>query len=356
MPPARSGSGWRDCPVVVRLPGRSEEGADDNRSVATSLGVRQGSGRENRLRGGLSQASVTLGDVDGRPKASLLVTDLDNTLYDWFEIWFGSFEPMLREIVRISGIPEHQLLQEIRSVHQLRGTSEYSALLQELPSLGGLHPGRMPPDVYASAIEAFREGRKRTMRLYPGVLDTLTTVRQTGVRVVAYTESLAFYTSLRLRWFELDGVIDTVYSPADHEFPVGLTAEDIRKRPNGRYKLQVTDARHTPPGLLKPEPDVLATIVKESAVDPSHVVYVGDSLMKDVAMAQAVGVLDVWAKYGVAQDREGYDLLRSVSHWTQADVERELAIAKQPHVTPSFALDAGFAELLDLFDFVGPDV
>lgn len=305
---------------------------------------------------GASQAPVTLGGVEARPKASLLVTDLDNTLYDWFEIWYGSFKPMLREIVRISGVPESQILQEIRSVHQLRGTSEYSALVQEIPTLRALHPGEHLPDVYASAINAFRDGRKRTMHLYPGVRDTLMTIRQKGVSVVAYTESLAFYTSLRLRWLELDGVVDILYSPMDHEFPAGITAEDIRKRPNDQYKLQVTDARHTPPGLLKPEPDVLATIVKESTGDASQVVYVGDSLMKDVAMAQAVGVMDVWAKYGVAQDREGYDLLRSVSHWTQADVDREVAIAKQPHVTPSFTLQTGFADLLNLFDFVSPDV
>lgn len=289
------------------------------------------------------------------PKVSLLVTDLDNTLYDWFDIWYGSFEPMVREIVRISGLPEQQVLDEIRVVHQRRGTSEYSALLQEIPSIAELHPGEDLRDVYAEAIRAFREGRKKTMRLYAGVMETLTTVKRAGVRIVAYTESLAFYTSLRLRWFELDGVIDVLYSPEDHDFPRGMSKDDLRTQPSEHYRLQHTEPRHTPKGHLKPEVQVLDTIVTESRCDRSEVVYVGDSRMKDVAMAQAVGVLDVWAKYGDSHGRPGYELLQAVSHWTQEDVDREKEIATKPHVAPSYTLPTGFSELLDLFEFVAPN-
>ncbi len=338
--------------VLLKLFGiDSEETAEVLRRGRHSLG-----GWCQQLRPARRARPLRCCGVEARPAASLLVTDLDNTLYDWFGIWHGSFEPMLREIVRISGVPRKQLESEIRVVHQRRGTSEYSALLQELPSLLDRHPAEELPKVYASAIEAFRRGRKRTMRLYPGVRDTLTAVRAAGVRVVAYTESLAFYTSLRLRWFELDGVVDILFSPADHDFPAGVSVQDIRKLPNEQYVLKLTEHRHTPPGLLKPEPAVLATIVEEMSSDKSGVVYVGDSLMKDVAMAQAVGVMDVWAQYGVAQSREGYDLLRRVSHWPQEDVEQERTIADQPHVAPTFTLTSGFGQLLELFHFAGPHV
>jgi hypothetical protein len=50
---------------------------------------------------------------------------------------------------------------------------------------------------------------------------------------------------------------------------------------------------------------------------------VGDSPTKDVAMAQDVGISDVYARYGRAQHTEAYDLLREVTHWSDADVERE---------------------------------
>jgi len=290
-----------------------------------------------------------------RPNASLLVTDLDNTLFDWFAIWYGSFDPMLQEILRISGVPKEKLLEEIRVVHQRRGTSEYSGLLLELPSLTKLHPGEDLGEVYASAIAAFREGRKNTMRLYPRVMDTLTAVKKAGIQIIGYTESRAFYSALRLRWFELDGVIDVLYSPADHEFPAGITRDDLRKRPPETYELQKTEARHTPKGHLKPDIEILATIVEESGCNRSEVVYVGDSLIKDVAMAKDLGVSDVWAEYGVSQDKDGYDLLRSVSHWTQADVDREREIGRRPDVAPSYVLSESFGQLLDLFDFTAPN-
>jgi phosphoglycolate phosphatase len=65
-----------------------------------------------------------------------------------------------------------------------------------------------------------------------------------------------------------------------------------------------------------------------------------------------VGARDAWAKYGVAQQRDEYELLREVTHWTDADVERERQIARRPNVTPSVTLDDRFAELLNYFEFV----
>ena len=64
-----------------------------------------------------------------------LITDFDNTLYDWFHMWHQSFAAMLREVERISGIARSELLPQIRAVHQKYGTSEYAFLLEEVPAL-----------------------------------------------------------------------------------------------------------------------------------------------------------------------------------------------------------------------------
>ena len=59
--------------------------------------------------------------------------------------------------------------------------------------------------------------------------------------------------------------------------------------------------------------------------------------MKDVAMAQDAHVLDVFAEYGGVQHREEYELLRLVSHWTDADVQRERQISAR-EVVPSYSI------------------
>jgi histidinol phosphatase-like enzyme len=115
--------------------------------------------------------------------------------------------------------------------------------------------------------------------------------------------------------------------------------------------LEHTIVRHTPPGELKPNPQILLDIIEASGATPEESIYIGDSLMKDITMAQDAGVRDVYAQYGYAQDREAYELLRAVTHWTDDDVARERTILARGTVTPSYTLRDSFAELTSLFLF-----
>lgn len=277
---------------------------------------------------------------------SLLVTDVDNTLFDWVDIWYRSFSAMLNEVVRITGLSAESLYPSISQVHQKHGTSEYAFLLQELPELLQLYGDRVE-DHLASAIEAFRKARSAALTLYPSVLPALRQLSSAGVTIVAYTESMSFYTNYRFRKLGLDEVVDYLYSPPDHDLPDA--PEAIRKYPPKHYDLRKTVHRHTPEGELKPNPHLLSTIIAEVGADAEAAVYVGDSLMKDVAMAQAAGVFDVHAAYGAAQHREEYALLRRVTHWRPEDVEREKTVIASKDIVPSMVLNANFAPIVKLF-------
>jgi hypothetical protein len=89
-----------------------------------------------------------------------LITNLDNTLFDWVDLWYKCFSPMLDEIVRISGLPRETLIPEIRAVHQKYGTSEYSFLIEELPSLQPILKGERATEVFAPAIDTYRRQRR----------------------------------------------------------------------------------------------------------------------------------------------------------------------------------------------------
>jgi FMN phosphatase YigB (HAD superfamily) len=283
---------------------------------------------------------------------SLLVTDVDNTLYDWLDIWYSSFNALLDETVRISGVSREVLEHQMRAIHQRAGTAEYFHVLQELPALRDLHGTSGYIDLYQPAIAEFRSARARAMRLYPGVRETLVAIREHGTRIVAYTESQSFYTSLRFRWLELDGLIDVLYSPAESKHAPEVNLLGIRQYPDEHYLLRETEHRHTPAGHYKPDTEVLKSIVEEFGESMRSTLYVGDSLLKDVAMAQALGVCDAHAAYGVAQSRTEYELLRRVSHWTDEDVARERAMLERPVVKPTVALSE-FGDLLDVFSFRG---
>lgn len=285
--------------------------------------------------------------ISTKPRIKTVVTDLDNTLFDWVEMWGTSFTALLAVLLRSSGIPRDELLPEIRAVHQRHHTAEYAFLLQQLPSLKRLHPNEDVTVVYADAIQAYKDARASSLRLYPGARETLDRLKAAGCRIIGYTESQSFYSSYRIRTLGLDGVLDALFSPADHDRPDDFK----RSKPDDAYGLLRTRHEHTPPGEYKPNPDILLDILRKVDADKETSIYVGDSLMKDVAMAQDAGVRDVHAKYGEATHREVYELLRLVTHWSDEDVERERRINARGSVTPTYVLRKSISELFNFFEF-----
>lgn len=282
----------------------------------------------------------------------LLITDLDNTLWDWFEAWYESFSAMLWRLCQLSGVDQVVLEQQIRRIHQARGTTEYSNLVREVPALVAAAAPHDPAVVFDDALHLLNSRRKAQTRLYPGVRDALLLLKRSGVRIVAYTESGAFWTEWRIRHTELDGVIDVLYSAPDHLLPDGMHSEDLRTgyHPPSTYGLKYTLHHHLPRDVYKPNEEVLRSILSDQQCLPSGAVYIGDSIMKDIAMAQATGVLDVHAEYGQAQRKSTYELLRRVTHWSDEDVAREKALALScGDVKPTVTCAEQFSEVLDVF-------
>jgi phosphoglycolate phosphatase-like HAD superfamily hydrolase len=286
-----------------------------------------------------------------KQSVSVLITDLDNTLFDWMEMWYRSFSAMLSRIVSISGIDVDVLENEIKTVHERYGTSEYAFLIEELPSLRRKHPGQDLTKIYAEAINEFRTARKASLALYPTVWETLCELHQRGCLLVGYTESLEFYATYRLRYLGLDELLDYVYFPPDHDLPSRVTRESVRFYEPERYLLRFTQPRHTPKGELKPNPELLLHILAEVGGQKETTVYIGDKLVKDVFMAQSAGITDVWAKYGEPQPLPEYELLTRVTYWTDEAVEVERSTTEQ-HVIPTYIVRSRFEELLELFEFV----
>ena len=285
-------------------------------------------------------------------QVSLLVIDLDNTVWDWFDAWYQSFTALLEGLHDATGIAIADLESEIRPIHQARFTSEYSWLVEEMVSLQALVPqGGDVRERFEDAIHRQNSARKRSTRAYPGVIETLRTVNAVGVPVVAYTESLEFWTRWRIKLLGLDGVIDRLYSSPDHDMPIGVDVDKKRWFPAENYQFTFTEHHHVPAGIVKPDPHILQQIIDEYGIDPSQVAYVDDSLMKDVAMAQTVGALDVYAQYGDSHLDPRYAQLQRVSHWLDTAVKKEQSNSPGVHPTPSYVLDKGFDQLLDFFDF-----
>jgi FMN phosphatase YigB (HAD superfamily) len=234
-------------------------------------------------------------------KIDTLILDLDNTIFDWFAMWYASFQPIYHEILATSGRSQDEVEADIRRVHQSRRTSEYTFLIEELNVLREIRAGEDIRVRFHSALEESRHARDQKLQLYPTVFASLWRIKNAGTKIIAYTESMRFYSSYRLKRFGLDGVIEILFSPKDHDMPAGVSLDKLRRFPDEFYELQVTRVMHTPPGELKPNPKVLRDIMKVIGSNPDRCAYVGDSIFKDVAMACEAGVFDVHAQYGESQ-------------------------------------------------------
>lgn len=254
---------------------------------------------------------------------------------------------MLTRLTELSGVPQEELERQIRIIHQAKGTSEYSWLVSEVPALIKAAAPGDPAEVFDDAVHVLNSRRKATTKLYPGVRKTLEELKKKNIKILAYTESIAYWTEWRVRRTGLDGIIDVLYSAPDHDLPTGTTIESLRTLPPEEYGLKSTQHKHIPRGILKPNAQVLHSILNEQGYQPEEAAYVGDSLMKDISMAQDAGVLDIHAKYGEAQHKAEYDLLRRVSHWSDEDVAREREIVRSVgSVTPTIVCHRSFAEVV----------
>jgi phosphoglycolate phosphatase len=98
---------------------------------------------------------------------------------------------------------------------------------------------------------------------------------------------------------------------------------------------------------LKPDPTVLAEICNTEVVAPYEAAYVGDSIARDILMAQKAGVFSIWAKYGAILHTDNYEKLVRITHWTQEDVEKERWLRKEAkNIQPDFVAEDSFVEIL----------
>jgi phosphoglycolate phosphatase len=282
----------------------------------------------------------------------LVITDLDNTLYDWVGYFVPAFDAMVAELSRTTDVPEAELIESFRRVHQRHGTSEYLLAVAELDALAAVHGDldiRERLRKHAPAVAAFDAVRSGGLQLYPDVLPTLDRLRADGRLVVAHTDAMSLYARARMRQLGIEDRFDGLWAVSDHELPPDLAPADFRE-------LVRVDVERTPfkfgrdvgPDEQKPTPSVVQEILRATGVEPSEAIYIGDSLSKDVLVAQQAGVIDVYAGYGRAHDRAQYQRLVDVTHWTESDVERERAL-RAHHVAPSFVASR-FGDLLGIVD------
>ena len=275
----------------------------------------------------------------------LLITDLDNTLYDWVSFYSQSFSAMAEELSKEINVPLDIVLSEYKVIHQRFGNSEKPFATLELPSVisyFGTNDKILLQKKLTRVFSAFSSKRNHTLKLYPTVRDTLNILRERGVKIVGHTESLEYNSLYRLYKLDVIDFFDHLYTIEDNHnlHPNPKNAKVISVKDDFIIRLSSAES--------KPNPKLLEHICLTENVDIKDAVYVGDSITKDISMAKSIGMKAVWARYGRQFAPELWEILVKITHWTDKDVEREEQLKESfSRVKPDYSINS-FAEILDL--------
>lgn len=254
----------------------------------------------------------------------LVVFDLDNTLYDWVSYFVPAFMAMVDVLVLKHGADEQQLLRSLQRVHQAQGTTEYAFALSEIDVLHEIEESASANGQQSHpAIAAFRREATRRLRAYDSVPQVLRELRNQNRTLVAYTDAMATYADSRLEQLGLARYFAELVATKDHPVPEAVSGF-LSWLPPARFRERAV-LRHRPMRAdeRKPCPAPLRRLLEEHDVESHEAVFVGDSLTRDIALAQRAGVHDVHAAYGRSYDATLWDQLVAVTHWTEEDVARE---------------------------------
>jgi len=278
----------------------------------------------------------------------LLICDFDNTLYDWVEYYVDSFYSMVEVALPIVGCDRETLLDDIRSIHRKYHDSEHPFSLLEAACVKQRFPNLSREERAAAldpAFHAFNRSRINSLKLFPLVKDTLASIQRSGIKIVGHTEAKYLSVVDRVGRLELTNYFEKIYcrERSESSHPKGEFFKDWASRSLSDKVVELENHK------TKPSAEVLREICEREGYDVSDALYVGDSLPKDIYMANQAKVASAWAKYGTASSTANYEKLVRVSHWTAIDVKRERAYVQQAlDTTPTFTLDEGFFEITSI--------
>jgi len=186
-----------------------------------------------------------------------LITDLDNTLYDFSAVQ----EAACRAVIRIIGTGDyHGLIR--RFLFSSHGVESHDAIKEYLYELG-----IFDEVTFTSACHVYEETKKDSLLPFPGVVESIIRIYDAGIRIGAVTNASSDHARDRLIRIGLQDYVPILASP------------DLS-------------------GLKKPNPAIYQMASDKMGLPISSICVVGDNLMNDIAPAQTLGMFAVYARYG----------------------------------------------------------
>lgn len=286
----------------------------------------------------------------------MLITDIDNTLYDFVDVYGRAFRAMVHVLSKEAAVPEKDVYEQLRRLFMEAGTLEFQNLVVNLP-LSQHMCGEKKARLRDYARVAFDKTKRKHLRLYPGMLDVLSSVKNGGVKIVGVTNAPFHFAARRLGDLRVSDLMTGLlaWRGASLSRTHFLYDEDfVRKQETtfsaAKRRLELAEVfskEHS-----KPAPYAF-DLVRRHFGDVRYFAL-GDSLAKDLAPAKNFGMTTIWAKYGGDVDPTNLETILQITPWNAAEMQMHTArsyeadyVACSPKELLSFlphqmALDFGY--------------
>jgi FMN phosphatase YigB (HAD superfamily) len=231
-----------------------------------------------------------------RPRA-VLVTDLDNTLYDFPHFYEAGLRALLSAVQEWMDLDQEDALEALRLTYEVHDSIEYPFGVESIFRDSGLDR-TTASQAAAACVAAFWASASDALRPYPSVRATLKLLRTEGIVVVGLTDAPVHEATRRLHHLGLLGCFSKL---------IALSLFD-RRRPGsilvrlsdvpGYHRRRPRRVEALPKTMRKPNSDVYESLMAIYEVTPENMVVVGDSIERDLIPAMTVGARPLWARYG----------------------------------------------------------
>jgi len=193
-----------------------------------------------------------------------IIFDLDNTLFDYMKMKREATRAAARAMVD-AGLKANrtELSQKLFDHYLDYGIESDDAFQQYLLKTYK----KLDYRILAAAVNAYLREKALHLLPYPGVIETLKSLKKRGLKLAIVSDGLRLKVWMRLNAAGLDRFFDTV-----------VTYDDTGKK--------------------KPAKEPFLKALSHLRVKPHECLMVGDCPEKDIVGAKACGMITCWAKYG----------------------------------------------------------
>lgn len=206
--------------------------------------------------------------------------DLDNTLVDFMHMkriaCEAAIDAMIDAGLKMSKKAALAKLFELYDKYGIEYQKIFQVFLRSVT-------GRVDYRIMAAGIVAYRKVKEGHLIAYPGVPETLTSLKRKGLRLGIVSNAPRIQAWTRLAGLGLHKVFDVV-----------ITAEDV--------------------GEAKPGQLPFRAALKELGLPPEQVLMIGDDPKDDIAPARALGIQTVLTRTGIA-----WAMTRPLSRFTRSE-------------------------------------